>query len=145
MLLAAGRADHYHRFTIRAHVSVLVLRTFPGDTLRRAAINIDFIHLRTTGLIRGEGQVLAVREPAWFGVVAATVGHLTNLTRAQIHHVQVQATGFRQRESQFRAIRRERRRAVVLREGGNLTHCAVRQGLHHQRRTTAFEGYVSQF
>ena len=105
MLLTAGRADHYHGFTIRAHVGVLVLRTFPGDTLRRAAINVDFIYLRTTCLVRGEGQILAVREPAWFGVVAATVGHLTNLTGSQIHYVQVQATGFRQRERQFRTIR----------------------------------------
>ncbi len=77
----------------------------PSDTLRRAAINVDFIYLRTTCSVRSEGQILAVREPAWFGVVAATVGHLTNLTGSQIHYVQVQATGFRQRERQFRTIR----------------------------------------
>ena len=50
VLLPAVGADHYHKFTVAAHVCVLVLRTFPGNTLRSTAVNIDFVDLWTAGL-----------------------------------------------------------------------------------------------
>jgi hypothetical protein len=39
LLLTVGRAYHYHNFTISADVSILVLRTFPGNTLRRTFLD----------------------------------------------------------------------------------------------------------
>src|SRR5690606_8339240 len=116
VLLTTRSTDHYHCFTIGTDVSILVLRTFPGNTLRCSAVDIHFINLWTTCLVRRKGQILAVREPGWLSVVATTIRDLTDLTRTNIHHVQVQATGFRQGKRQFGTVRRERRRTVVTRE-----------------------------
>ena len=103
VLLPTIGADHYHKFTVAADIRILVLRTFPGNTLWRTAVDIHFINLRTTGLVRSKCQVLAIREPGRFGIVTATISHLADLTRSQIHYVQVQTTGFRQGECQFAA------------------------------------------
>src|SRR5699024_439510 len=116
VLRPAVGADQYHRFTFGVDIRILVLRTFPGNTLWRTAVDIHFINLRTTGLVRSKCQVLAIREPGRFGIVTATISHLADLTRSQIHYVQVQTTGFRQGECQFAAVWRECRCTVVTRE-----------------------------
>ncbi|MPN09798.1 hypothetical protein SDC9_157090 [bioreactor metagenome] len=125
MLLTVGRTYHYHKFTVAAHIRILVLRTFPGNALRSTAVDVNFIYLRTTGLVRCKGQVLAVREPGRFRIVATTIRHLTDLTGTNVHDIQVQATGFRQGERQCAAIRRKRRRTVVTRERRYLANRAI--------------------
>src|SRR5699024_11603480 len=125
VLLPTLGADHYHKFTVAADIRILVLRTFPGNTLWRTAVDIHFINLRTTGLVRSKCQVLAIREPGRLGIVTATISHLADLTRSQIHYVQVQTTGFRQGECQFAAVWRECRCTVVTRECSHLTYSAI--------------------
>ena len=42
VLLPTVGADHYHKFTVAADIRILVLRTFPGNTLWRTAVDIHF-------------------------------------------------------------------------------------------------------
>ncbi|MNE07211.1 hypothetical protein D3C80_998190 [compost metagenome] len=88
-------AHHHQEFTVEADIRVLILGTFPGQTLWCAAVGTNLINLWATALVRGISQRLTIWEPAWFGVVATTIGDLADLARAQVHHVQVQAASFR--------------------------------------------------
>ncbi|UMX83156.1 hypothetical protein MJ561_09445 [Klebsiella pneumoniae] len=80
-----------------------------------------------------EGQIL-LSGNRLFGVVAATVGHLTNLDPIPDPCGQVILSIS---ERQFRTIRR-RTPALLGREGGDSTPEAFARVWNHQRRTTAF-------